>query len=98
MANLSVTYQDMRDAANRLTAGQQEITAKLEQLKSQVDNLVSGGYVTDQSSVAFGNSYQEFNDGAKKTIEGLDGMSTYLKRAADALQETDASLAQALKK
>lgn len=98
MANLNVTYGDMRDAATRLSAGQEEITSRLSQLKSLVDGLVSGGYVTDQSSVAFGNSYQEFNDGATKTIAGLEGMSTYLNKAAEALQQADSDLAAALRK
>jgi WXG100 family type VII secretion target len=98
MANLNVTYEDMREEANRLTAGQQEIDAKLDQMKSRIDSLVSGGYVTDKSSVAFAHSYQEFNDGARKTIAGLEGMATYLKRAADALEEADNALAKALGK
>lgn len=98
MANLNVTYGDMRDAAGRLANGQQEINAQLRQLKSLVDSLVSGGYVTDQSSVAFGSSYQEFNDGATKTIAGLEGMSTYLSKASEALQQTDSDLANALRR
>lgn len=98
MANLNVTFGDMRDAAGRLTRGQQEINTQLSQLKSLVDSLVSGGYVTDQSSVAFGNSYHEFNDGATKTIAGLEGMSMYLNKASEALQQTDSDLASALRK
>lgn len=98
MPNLNVTYQDMRDAATRLSSGQQDIEAKLRELKSQVDQLVSDGYVTDKSSKAFDSSYQEFNDGATKTIEGLEGMSKYLTTAADALQDTDTQLASALQK
>lgn len=98
MPNMNVTYDDMRDGATRLRSGQEEINSKLQQLKSLVDSLISGGYVTDQSSVAFGHSYQEFNDGATKTIAGLEGMSSYLNKAADALQQTDSDLASALKR
>lgn len=97
MANLNVTYDDMRDAAKRLSSGEDEIKAKLDQLKSLVNSLVSGGYVTDRSSVAFSNSYQEFTDGATKTVSGLTGMATYLTKAADALSQTDQDLASALK-
>jgi WXG100 family type VII secretion target len=97
MPNMNVTYQDMHDAASRLTQGEDEIKSKLAQLKSLVDSLVSGGYVTDRSSVAFSNSYQEFNDGTTKTISGLSGMATYLNKAADALAQTDSDLANALK-
>jgi WXG100 family type VII secretion target len=98
MANINVTYGDMHDASSRLTNGEQEINTQLGQLKSLVDSLISGGYVTDQSSVAFGSAYQEFNDGATKTIAGLEGMSTYLSKAAEALEQTDSELANALKK
>ncbi|KQO63864.1 WXG100 family type VII secretion target [Curtobacterium sp. Leaf261] len=97
MPNLNVTYGDMQDAASRLVNGEQDIESKLRELKSLVDSLISGGYVTDQSSVAFGTSYQEFNDGATKTIEGLNGMSDYLNKASEALQQTDSELAKALK-
>jgi WXG100 family type VII secretion target len=96
MPNLNVTYGEMQDAGSRLVNGEQEITSKLRELKALVDSLISGGYVTDASSKAFGNAYQEFNDGATKTIHALDDMSTYLNRAAEALQQTDQELARAI--
>ena len=98
MANLNVTYDEMHDAANKLRAGRQEIEAQLSRLKSMVDGLVSGGYVTDKSSKAFQSSYEEFNTGVNKTIEGLDGMGEYLTQAAKALSDTDEQLAAALNK
>jgi WXG100 family type VII secretion target len=97
MPNLNVTYQDMHDAASRLSQGEDDIKSRLAQLKSLVDSLVSGGYVTDRSSVAFNNSYQEFNNGATQTISGLSGMASYLNQAANALAQTDSDLANALK-
>ncbi|MET0448631.1 MAG: WXG100 family type VII secretion target [Aeromicrobium sp.] len=96
MANVNVTYEDMRGAANQLKGGQSEIEGTLEKLKSLVDGLVNGGYVTDKSSKAFNSSYEEFNTGAKQTIEGLTGMAEYLTKAADALEQTDEQLASAL--
>ena len=44
MANVNVTYQEMRDAANRLTRGKEEIFSKLTELQNMVNNLVNGGY------------------------------------------------------
>ncbi|MCU1405165.1 MAG: family type secretion target [Glaciihabitans sp.] len=98
MPNLNVTYGDMRDASTRLNNGEQDIESRLRELKALVDGLISAGYVTDQSSVAFGSSYQEFNTGATQTIQGLLGMSQYLTAAADALEQTDSELAKALAK
>ena len=97
MADLNVTYEEMRAASNKLKSGQSEIEATLAQLKSHIDNLVSSGYVTGKSSKAFEASYDEFNTGAKQTIEGLTGMGDYLEKAAEALEGTDEQLASALK-
>ncbi len=98
MSNLNVTYEEMHAASAKLKAGRAEIEGQLSKLKSMIDGLVSGGYVTDKSSKAFSASYEEFNTGVNKTIEGLDGMGEYLSQAAKALQDTDEQLASALSK
>lgn len=95
MANVNVTYEEMRDAAGKLKSGEDEIRGKLENLHSMIQNLINEGYVTDSSSKKFNENYEEFNTGVNKTIEGLDGMSQYLKAAADAFQQADEDLAKA---
>ena len=97
MANVSVTYQDMQSAGNRLKAGREEIEGNLKQLQRLVADLVAGGYVTDSSSKAFQSSYDEFTTGASQTIEGLNGMADYLVRAAETFEQADTQLASALK-
>lgn len=96
MANVNVTYQQMRDASTKLTNGRIEIDSMLGQLKSLVDGLVNEGYVTDSSSKSFQMSYDEFTTGAKQTIGGLEGMSSYLTRAAQTFEDADSSLASSL--
>ncbi|MDQ1646579.1 MAG: hypothetical protein QOJ50_2763, partial [Cryptosporangiaceae bacterium] len=39
MPNLNVTYQEMREASNKLNSGKDEILHKLQELKSMVSNL-----------------------------------------------------------
>jgi WXG100 family type VII secretion target len=97
MPNLNVTYADMQSAANQLRAGEQQVEADLARLKRLIDNLVASGYVTDTSSKRFDTSYTEFNSGATKMIQGLNGMGQYLDAAAKAFAETDTQLAAALK-
>ncbi|GAA1478311.1 WXG100 family type VII secretion target [Nocardioides aestuarii] len=97
MANVNVTYEEMKSQATKLAAGRQEIESKLNELKGQVDNLVAGGFVTDSASAAFQTSYEEFTKGASQTIEGLDGMGQYLTKAAETFQSVDSELASALK-
>lgn len=96
MANVKVSYQQLNDQAVKLNNARQEIETQLAALKNQVQSLVSDGFVTDSSSVAFQQSYDEFTTGATKTINGLDGMANYLKTAAQTFQDVDQQLAQAL--
>ncbi len=96
MANVNVTYQQMRDAASKLDNGRIEIDNMLGQLKSLVDSLVAEGYVTDSSSKSFQGSYEEFTTGANNTIAGLEGMAEYLNKAAQTFQDADTQLASAL--
>ena len=96
MANMNVTYADMEAAASQLRSGQADIESRLAGLKGLVDNLVNGGYVTDVSSKAFDAAYTEFNDGIRKTVQGLEGMGAYLTNAAGALRTTDEELAKGL--
>lgn len=97
MANVNVTYDQMRDQATKLNNGRVEIESQLTALKNQVESLVSGGFVTDTASAAFRGSYEEFTNGVSKTLEGLEGMGTYLNKAAEAFQNVDTELANALK-
>jgi WXG100 family type VII secretion target len=96
MANVNVTYQDMRDAGTKLDSGRQDIQAKLDELHKLVQGLVNGGYVTDASSRHFEDAYREFTRGAKGTIDGLHEMSKYLHSAANTFQEADKELSSKL--
>lgn len=98
MANMNVTYADMDVASKQLKNGQNEIESKLQELQNLVRNLVQEGYITDSSSKAFDHSYEEFNQGCTKAVEGLDGMSQYLTQASNALRSTDEELAKGLGK
>ena len=96
MANVNVTYQEMTDAANKLNAGKDEINQKLNELKSFIANLVSSGFVTDQASVKFNETYTTFTTNATGTINALEGLASYLTQAAQAMQDTDTQLAAVL--
>ncbi len=96
MTNLTVSYADLDSAAARLAAGREEITGKLAELQTLIGQLVSSGFVTDRSSRAFQQSYEQFTGGARSAIAGLDGLSGYLRQAASTLAEVDAQLAARL--
>ena len=96
MANVNVTYQEMNDAAAKLNAGKEEINQKLAELKNYIQNLVSSGFVTDQASVRFNETYTEYTTGATQTISALENLAAYLTQAAQAMADTDSQLAAGL--
>ncbi len=96
MANVNVTYDEMNSAAGRLRTGQQTLTDTLNDLKRQVDELVSGGFVTDQASGAFQTTYEQFTTASTQAVSAIDGLAGFLESAATSLAEVDSSLAKAI--
>ncbi|AXQ56574.1 MULTISPECIES: WXG100 family type VII secretion target [Streptomyces] len=96
--DLDVTYQDMRDAAKHVVKEKDKLNEKLDGLRKYIANLVESGYVTKSSSKAFDENFDDFTKGAKKTMEGLDGMADYLTMAADKFEQIDDELAKSAKK
>ena len=97
MANLNVTYDDLRDAAQRLIAGKDDLHQKLAELSNLVQTLTANGFQAEHSSAAYRDSFEQFTTGTRSAIDGLDGLSKFLVSAADALQQTDEGLASAIK-
>jgi WXG100 family type VII secretion target len=97
MANLNVTYDDLRDAARRLTTGKEDLHQKLTELSNLVQNLTSAGFQAEQSSAAYRDSFEQFRSGTSSAIDGLEGLASFLTSAADTLQQTDEGLANAIR-
>lgn len=97
MANISASYEEMRQQAQALRNTRDQITQELQRARMQVDNLVSSGFVTDSASGAFQTSYQEFTTSATKTIDALTTISQNLDQVVRTLEETDKSLASQLR-
>lgn len=97
MANLNVTYDDLRDASQRLVNGKDDMQTKLQELSTLITNLTSSGFQAEQSSAAYRDSFEKFTTGTRQAVDGLDGLSQFLVSAADALQQTDEGLANAIR-
>lgn len=97
MANVNVTYQDLRDVARQLAAGRENLDTTLTDLSTIVNNLTANGFQTDQASVAYRDSYDQFTAGTKQAIGGLDGLSSFLLQAADTLEQADQGLASGIR-
>jgi len=92
-----VSYDELRGQAGQLRSGQQQMTEILQNLQTQVNNLVASGFVTDQASGAFQGSYESFTTGTTQAIDGLEGMASFLEQTAQTLSDVDAQLAQGIR-
>ncbi|GLZ81188.1 hypothetical protein Afil01_59950 [Actinorhabdospora filicis] len=62
--------------------------------KSDVDALIANGYKTPAAEQKFGPYFAEFHQGVQKVLEGLDGISQYVKAVGTAFEGTDTELAK----
>jgi WXG100 family type VII secretion target len=97
MANLNVTYDDLRQTSQRLKAGQDDLNNKLTELSALVQELTANGFQAENSSAAYRDSFEQFRTGTTTAINGLEGLSNFLVSAADALQQTDEGLASGIR-
>ncbi len=96
MANLNVTYDDLRATAQHLLAGKDDLQQKLAELSNAVNTLTANGFQAEHSSAAYRDSFDQFTTGTRNAVDGLEGLSKFLVSAADALQQTDEGLAQSI--
>ena len=94
MPNVQVDYQAVQNAATQLQKGKEEVELQLGRLKTMIDNLVTSGFVTEQASTKFQESYDQWNTGAKNVIGGLAGMTSFLNDTVAKHQDLDRQLGQ----
>ncbi|MBC9926606.1 MULTISPECIES: WXG100 family type VII secretion target [unclassified Leucobacter] len=93
MANISVSYGEIEQAASQLGAGRDEIAQRLRGMQARISGLVSSGFVTDQASAKFDGAYGEYTTSANTVIDKLTEIQAFLTQTANALRELDAQIA-----
>ena len=93
MADINVDYDAVVQAANRLRTGRGQLDQKLQQLKSMIDNLISSQFKTTSASGKLGDAYGRFTEAARRALESLDGMGSYLDSVKQQHEELDQNLA-----
>lgn len=97
MANVNVTYEEMRAAAGQLRGGQETLNNTLTELSGLISNLTQSGFVTDLASVTYQDQYEQFTAGTRQAVDALDGLASYLEQASDTLAATDSDLSNAIR-
>jgi uncharacterized protein YukE len=93
MSDINVDYDAVIRSANRLRTGRGQLDQKLQQLKSMIDNLISSQFKTTAASGKLGDAYTRFTDNARRALESLDGMGSYLDSVKQQHEELDQNLA-----
>lgn len=89
MSEVRIDYNDLSQAAAMLTAGQAEISEKLETLKSMIDTLIRSEFCGPQALAGFETAYQGWAAKAQEVVGGLGGMSRFVGTVVSRYQDLD---------
>lgn len=93
VSNIHVSFAEIEHSAELLSQGREEISAKLQALQQQMQQLVTSGFITDQASKRFQESYIEYTSSANTVIAKLSEIQNFLKQTAAALRDMDQQIA-----
>lgn len=93
MANITVSYDEMNAAATKLDVGRGEMIEKLRDLQTQMQGLVSSGFVTDAASKKFESAYNDYTTSAHTVVEKLTEIQRFIRDVAKAHQDMDTEIA-----
>ncbi|MFF7900277.1 WXG100 family type VII secretion target [Streptomyces sp. NPDC088337] len=89
-----LTYAEMEKTAGDLLKDMHHLEDQIKSVEKRVKQLVENGFTTQKASGAYEDSMKDFAKGAVKTIQGLHGLSEFLKKAKQAYENLDEELAR----
>lgn len=95
MSEILLKAEDARSAASDMRKAATEATDQFESLRGRLAPLSDS--FRGQTAVAFDARYEEWRTSATQLIQALDSLGAFLDGAANAIEETDATLAQQLR-
>jgi WXG100 family type VII secretion target len=93
MNKLTVDSSDLRAQAGQVKSGSSEVSEILSRLTAQITELA--GRWEGSASQAFQSRWQEWQTGAQSVQQAMEGMGLFLDSAAQAYEDTEASLSNA---
>jgi WXG100 family type VII secretion target len=96
MVSINVSYEELNSAVSSIESSRDNIYNELDALRNRIQELTTSGFVTEKTSGAFNEAYNNYSEGAKKTVQGMDDVIAFLKKVEETLRETDAALASSL--
>lgn len=93
MAGIQVTYGEIESAATKLGVGRDTITQNFRELQTQINTLVTSGFVTELASEKFNDAYNDYTTSANTCVDKLTEIQTFLTQTASAMREMDQQIA-----
>jgi WXG100 family type VII secretion target len=92
--NISVSYDSLNNSASQLRSGRDELDQILQNLRSQVKTLTTGGFKTVTASGRFDAFNQQWTTSTNQMMLALDEISRAMTDAANRHQSTDSALGE----
>ncbi|MGQ0679497.1 MAG: WXG100 family type VII secretion target [Actinomycetota bacterium] len=96
MPMIKVTSEELHSVSGQLRSGSEEVSQRLESMRSQVQGLVDADWA-GAASDSFRDMYDQWNQGARQVKEALDGISRMLATAAQTYQDTEDQIARQMR-
>ncbi|GFE38797.1 WXG100 family type VII secretion target [Streptomyces sioyaensis] len=87
--NIQISPDEMREASTWLQNQKELMQQSLHEANTKMDEMVEAAYATPGSESKFRPYWEEYKNGTEKAIEGLQGVSEFIKQVADAFVDTD---------
>ncbi|OPC77416.1 hypothetical protein B4N89_43705 [Embleya scabrispora] len=92
MADIKVDYDEIRSAATRMGTKLTDISNELDDLQTQVANLLHDGLVFEKASPALQEAYQTFSTQMKNSAANISAYAKNFTEIADSLGKSDTKL------
>ncbi|MBD0736890.1 WXG100 family type VII secretion target [Streptomyces sp. NPDC088197] len=97
MPNISLDYEKIETTSSKLDTANENIVPMLNQLRTDVNNLLDDGMVFEQSSAALKESYEKFNSSLLLAVKGIKDFAEQFRGIKQSMADNDADLAKKIR-
>lgn len=93
MSDITLNYDDIDDAAQKLEDGQTAIVDLIDELQDLISELTDGGFSTNQASGAYLDTFTDLATQLKEASDAIPAAAQSLRAIKDMFDDTDSSAA-----
>ena len=93
MPNISLDFEKIEATSARLDSAVENILPMLQNLRTDVSNLLGDGLVFQQSSPAIKESYEKFNSSLLMAMDGIKSFAKQFRDIKNSMHDMDGDMA-----